>query len=126
MKKLFALIIMLWFSGIANGLTLSQHYCHGHLAEISVSFIHTSADCGMNSQSNLQSACCHTEQHFFQNEDPAQIYTYSLVEPLLGFESKTYVCPFVDVFAPQPFIPDQRGPPDQGPPSWIKWGVYLS
>lgn len=126
MKKYFALIMMLWFSGIANGLTLSQHYCHGHLAEISVSFIHTSADCGMNSQSNLQSACCHTEQHFFQNEDPAQTYAYSLVEPLLGLESITAVLQWVNVFTSISLIPEQRGPPDQGPPSWIKWGVYLS
>lgn len=118
--------MMLWICGIANGLTLSQHYCHGHLAEISLSLTHASADCGMNDKAELQSGCCHTEQQFFQSEDPAQIATHSLVQSLLILQTKAPA--FESLIPPTlaPLLKSTRAPPDPGPPTWIQWGVFLS
>lgn len=116
---------MLWFGVIQSGVTLSLHYCHGSLENISISLVQSKAHCSMQDQWQ-DNHCCHTEKHFFQNTEPSQSnlvlewQASALSVPALPNTELSYQS------APQSNYPLGRAPPGPPRPAWKYLSVFLS
>ncbi len=78
-KKFGALFLALMILGSTTSWTVQQHYCLGHLVE--VSFFDSPDGCGMGMDASEEMSCC-TEEVFVQDGQDQLQLNYDGFEPL--------------------------------------------
>lgn len=92
LHRIIALLTVLTVLASQAGLSVSRHYCGGHLAKVSIGLGHQLLSCGMEQPSMRQDTCsadaryvgrcCADEHHLFQLEEdivPVATYTFALL-----------------------------------------------
>ena len=84
MKRLFSILIVVIFLAGNIGLTLSTHYCGGHVSEQSLGLSYADLGCGMEDESedncsgeetSVKSNCCSDDHKNFKIADEFKIQT---------------------------------------------------
>ena len=74
MNRIFTVFVVLIFLVGNIGLTVSSHYCGGHLSDVSFYF---AATCGCG-DSQMDSDCCQTKSDFVQLDEDFTVVTHDL------------------------------------------------
>jgi hypothetical protein len=70
MKKLLAIVLLLFYLPAISGVAISKHFCCGKIASVKIQL--AAEQCGHHSQSEDKN-CCNDISHFFKIHAPQQI-----------------------------------------------------
>jgi len=68
MKKIFAIFLLLIYTGSAFGIAVDYHYCSGHLTHVTILNFGTQGDCKCNS-SEMPQGCCKDKMLYLKGSE---------------------------------------------------------